>query len=220
MARLATIASGLLLLAGCGGDDDGAETAREPAPPAGSPAAGTTPSATVHKRNEQGSPDPDAPVTDIPGGSATAAPRRGPGASGGGTSGASRGSRGSRPAAPSPDAGGETAPVPESFAARVKSYVTDYYARLKRGDHKVCTEVYTLRHVEQITMKKGEAALAECRKSIGTGGKFTVISIGDPQRTSRTRVGVISVLELRGRKFNARVIVFDSPNGLRIDGVG
>lgn len=103
----------------------------------------------------------------------------------------------------------------------IESFLEDYLARYSRRDASICTEVFTQRHVEALTRRKGEAAVAKCRGDISTNRtSFRLHELQSVQGLARDRWRVVAVLAVGNRGYRSALELTESRGRLRIDGAG
>lgn len=217
-AVLAALA--LLALAGCGGDDTPSRPSLE------TPGGESTDDLAGTARGPETTPDDAAGAE----GSRNGSP---PGEGGGGGEGSSGGKD------PSSGSGGTTgskgpsraqgqalakrdpATGPPDDVADAHAFMSDYLARLRRGDASICTDLFTQAHVERVTGRKGDAAIARCRSDIG--GKRVDVTLRDLEAVNRLapdRIELTAKIESGGRVQNSKLELLGSSGSYRIDGGG
>lgn len=130
----------------------------------------------------------------------------------GGGSGRSRpgdgGSQGSGPASPSRE-------------RELRAFIEDYVARYSRGDASICTEVFTQRHVEQLTKHRGDAAIAKCRTDVSRNKTtFRLVKLESVRELSARRWRATATLAVGNRGYRSLLEIVEDGGRLRIDGAG
>jgi len=213
-ALLAAVA--LLALAGCGGGDEPAESSlKAPGGESSDDLAGgargseTTPDDDPDAQGSKGDDDARGDAAGSTGGDAGGKDSSGPG----GTSADGPGrAQGQALAKRDPATG------PPDDVADAHAFMSDYLGRLRRGDASICTDLFTQGHVERVTGRKGDAALARCRSDIG--GKRVDVTLRDLEGVNRLapdRIELTAKIESGGRVQNSRLQLVGSSGGYRID---
>lgn len=112
-------------------------------------------------------------------------------------------------------------PVEGDDEPRVRAFLEDYVARYARGDGSICTEVFTRRHVEALTGRKGDAAVDKCRDDISRQRRpFRLAELKSVDRLDEGRLRVVAILALGNRGYRSVLELLQADGRLRIDMAG
>lgn len=124
----------------------------------------------------------------------------------------------------SPESGrdsGGTGPAASGRRREIESFLEGYVARYSRRDASVCTEVFTQRHVEALTGRKGDAAVSKCRSDVSRNStRFRLHELGSVQELSARRWRAVATLAVGNRAYRSVLELVENGDGLRIDAAG
>lgn len=208
------LAASTCFLAACGGGED----------PPKLPAAGTTQDGEGSARSDGLTDGDDAAGSAEEGDEKPAKTRGRSNRRGRAGDDASGDDNAERPASGDDTPSGAESPDPPAGGGdeqEARAFVEDYVARYARGDGSICTDVFTARHVETLTGRKGDAAIDKCRKDIsGQRRPFRLVELKAVDRLDERRLRVTAILASGNRGYRSVLELLRAGGALRIDGAG
>lgn len=112
-------------------------------------------------------------------------------------------------------------PAPRSDSDDARELLTSYISRFARGDGSVCTDVFTLRHAERTTGRKGQAALQKCREDVSARTRaIRLVELESVRRIADDRLHAVAALASGNRGFRSEFELLRVDGRLRIDAAG